>query len=221
VTRRLRVTWPDPEPFAERDGAPVRILAVSDQHEATLDDARNREALGPLDLVIGCGDLPSDYLNFLADAFGVHLVRILGNHDRPVVDEAGGILAPEPIRGRVVEAGPLPIFGLSWPGRPPRRDEGQAWRQVVRTVLLEALRRRPLIVASHIPPRGAGDVATDDYHIGSPAYRWLLDRLRPPLWLHGHTPLAGVREWIVTSGATTIVNVTGAVLVELVPPEAP
>ena len=81
-------------------------------------------------------------------------------------------------------------------------------------VLVEGFRRRPVIVASHIPPRGAGDVATDDYHVGSPAYRWILDRLRPPLWLHGHTPLAGVHDWRVISGSTMIVNVTGAVLVD-------
>ncbi len=218
MTRRLRVTWPDPEPFA-RGGASIRILAVSDEPEAALDHARNREEIGPIDLVVGCGDLPSDYLNFLADAFHVHLVRVLGNHDRPAADQEGGIVAPDPVNGRIVDGGPLPILGLSWPGRPPRRNEFLAWRQALRIVLVEAFRRRPLIVASHIPPRGAGDVATDDYHVGSPAYRWILDRLRPPLWLHGHTPLAGVHDWRVTSGATTIVNVTGAVLVELVPPE--
>jgi len=31
MTRRLSVTWPDPAPFAPRDGRPIRILADSDQ----------------------------------------------------------------------------------------------------------------------------------------------------------------------------------------------
>jgi hypothetical protein len=35
------------------------------------------------------------------------------------------------------------------------------------------------------------------------------------LWLHGHTSLAANPEWRVKWGATTLVNVTGAVLVEL------
>jgi Icc-related predicted phosphoesterase len=217
VTRRLRLTWPDPRPFEARAG-PIRLLAVSDEPDAALEDARNRHEIGRLDLAVGCGDLPSDYLNFLADAFHVPLVRVLGNHDRPAVDETGGIVGPEPVSARVVDAGPVQVLGLSWPGRPPRRDEGLAWRQAVRAVLRQAFRRRPILVASHIPPRGAGDVATDAYHIGSPAYRWLLERLRPPLWLHGHTPLAGVHDWRVRSGATTVVNVTGAVVIELVPP---
>lgn len=218
MTRRLRMTWPDPRPFSARDGRPIRLLAVSDELDSALEHARNRDAIGPLDMVVGCGDLPSDYLNFLADAFQVPLVRVLGNHDRPAADESGGIVGPDPVRGRVVDSGGLPVLGLSWPGRPPRRNEALAWRQAVRTVLVEAFRRRPIIVASHIPPRGAGDVANDAYHVGSPAYRWLLERLRPPLWLHGHTPLAGVHDWRASLAATTIVNVTGAVLVELGPP---
>ena len=49
-------------------------------------------------------------------------------------------------------------------------------------------------------------------------YRWLLERLKPVLWLHGHTPLATTRDWQVQVGRTTIVNVTGAVLIELTPP---
>ena len=220
MTRRLRVEWPDRRPFEARGGSPIRILAVSDEPDPALEPLRNREGLGPLDLVVGCGDLASDYLNFLGDAFHVHVVRVLGNHDRPATDEATGLTAPEPIAGRVVESCPLPILGLSWPGRPPRRSEPEAWRQALRIGLSEALRRRPLIVASHIAPRGAGDLATDIYHVGSPAYRWLLGRLRPPLWLHGHTPLAGVRDWHLSSGPTAVVNVTGAVLVEVVPPGA-
>jgi hypothetical protein len=45
-----------------------------------------------------------------------------------------------------------------------------------------------------------------------------MERIRPPLWLHGHTPLAACRDWIVVRDRTTVVNVTGAVLIELHPP---
>jgi Icc-related predicted phosphoesterase len=74
------------------------------------------------------------------------------------------------------------------------------------------------VVISHVAPEGAGDVSTDVYHRGFGAYRWLLDRLRPPLWLHGHTTTALVPELQVSAGPTTVVNVTGAVVVELLPP---
>jgi hypothetical protein len=75
-----------------------------------------------------------------------------------------------------------------------------------------------MIVLSHVPPLGAGDAPTDPYHRGFKGYRWLLDRLEPTLWLHGHTPLAATAEWKVQVGLTVVVNVTGAVLIDLMPP---
>ncbi len=35
------------------------------------------------------------------------------------------------------------------------------------------------------------------------------------LWLHGHTSLAAAPDWRVEWGATTLVNVSGAVLIEI------
>ena len=55
VTRRMAIVWPDPAPFRDRGGAPIRLLAVSDQLDPTLGDRRNREAIGPIDLIVGCG----------------------------------------------------------------------------------------------------------------------------------------------------------------------
>jgi Icc-related predicted phosphoesterase len=75
-----------------------------------------------------------------------------------------------------------------------------------------------MIVLSHVPPLGAGDIATDAYHRGFRGYRWLLERLEPTLWLHGHTPLAAAHDWKVQVGGTAIVNVTGAVVIDLLPP---
>jgi hypothetical protein len=57
------------------------------------------------------------------------------------------------------------------------------------------------------------------YHRGFPAYRWLLRRLRPVLWLHGHTTTASVQTLETHAGPTTLINVTGAVLIELLPPD--
>jgi Icc-related predicted phosphoesterase len=76
---------------------------------------------------------------------------------------------------------------------------------------------RPWLVVSHAPPRGAGDTPDDPYHVGFGAYRAVLDRIRPPLWLHGHTTRASAPNPIVQRGPTTLVNVTGSVLVELRP----
>ena len=82
MTRRLSVEWPDRRPFATRGGSPIRLLAASDEPDPALDHAINREQLGHIDAIIGCGDLEPDYLGFLGDAFQAPIAYVRGNHDR-------------------------------------------------------------------------------------------------------------------------------------------
>ena len=81
MTDRLTLRWPDPAPFVARGGDPIRVLAVSDEPDATLDSAVTRGRIGTVDLVIGAGDLEPDYLGFVTDAFDAPLRYIRGNHD--------------------------------------------------------------------------------------------------------------------------------------------
>jgi predicted phosphodiesterase len=221
LTRRLEVRWPDPRPFRDRGGRPIRILAASDEPDPALELAANREALGTIDLVIGCGDLAPDRLCFLADAFRAPLVYVRGNHDR------GG---PWPRPRNIPEASvgsderSLPgisMLALPWPTGDRdtnRRDDRDAWLQVVRLAGRRLLRSSgPCLVFSHVPPLNVGDTPTDHYHRGFAAYRFLLDRVAPPLWLHGHTTMAARETWQEQHGPTVLANVTGSILVELLP----
>jgi hypothetical protein len=229
VTRRLSVVWPDPRPFEDRNGAPIRLLAVSDAVDPALEHAVNREALGRIDAIVGCGDLEPSYLGFLADAFGAPVVYVRGNHDRGGHWSETLTHAPHPLpSGRPIEVGGITIVPFEWPGLETdaaMRDELRAWLDVIRAET-RLLRRRlggrsaPVLVVSHAPPRGVGDAAADPYHVGYGAYRWLLERRRPPLWLHGHTNPASVIDWRDALGPSTVANVTGSILVELVPPDA-
>jgi hypothetical protein len=230
VTRRLEVVWPDARPFADRNGAPIRLLAVSDDIDPALDHEVNRTALGRIDGIVGCGDLEPDYLGFLADAFNVQVAFVRGNHDRGGQWQHAVRHAPRPLpSGRLTEIGGLTVAPFEWPGidsgRAALRNETRAWLDVLRASRSLAVRRLrgrsgPVLVLSHAPPRGVGDTTADPYHLGYRAYRWLLDRLRPPLWLHGHVTIASIRDWRDACGPTTVANVTGAVLVELLPPTA-
>ena len=232
MIRRMRLAWPDPGPFRERDGRPIRWLVVSDDEEPTLDYAQNRADLGTLDAIVGAGDLQPDYLGFLADAFRVPLVYVRGNHDRggrwaESVQLSAAQALPS---GSIQELDGLPLLTLEWPGlrhRDRRRHDGTATIDVIRlaiSLLLRRLRGRamPGVVLSHAPPRGVGDGAgiEDPYHEGFSAYRLLLDRFEPPLWLHGHVHPASVESWRIDHGPSQVVNVTGAVLVEIEPPAA-
>jgi calcineurin-like phosphoesterase family protein len=225
MTRRLSLTWPDPAPFSARDQRPIRILAASDEDDPALDFESNRASLGQLDLVAGAGDLSPERLAFLADAFQAPMVFVRGNHDR------GGPwpepeLIPLPASGLDTESLPgIPILALPWPTSdtaPAVRDERAAWWQVLRTLNRRLLLpgARPWLVISHVPPRDVGDTPSDPYHVGFAAYRTVLHRLRPPLWVHGHTTRASSPILQVVHGRTTAVNVTGSVLIELLAPGA-
>jgi hypothetical protein len=222
VTRHLSIEWPDAAPFRDRGGAPIRLLAVSDQIDAALGDDRSRRAIGPIDLIVGCGDLDCEDLSFLADGFNAPLVYVLGNHDTDARWEACRSYCPEAVRSTVAhhEVG-LSMAGLAWPGRRgPRahRSERGAWNQALRLALRRFGRPEPVIVFSHVPPRAAGDIPSTGYHRGFRGYSWLMGRLRPPLWLHGHTPLAATTEWHIQRGSTMVVNVSGAVVIEICAP---
>ena len=81
MIHRHSLVWPDARPFSARDGRPIRILAVSDEVDPALRHPANREAVGPIDAILGCGDLEPSELAFLADAFYAPLAFVRGNHD--------------------------------------------------------------------------------------------------------------------------------------------
>ena len=231
MTARLRVPWPDPRLFERRGGRPYRILALADEIDASLESAETRARLGPLDLIVGCGDLPVDYLRFVTDAFEtVPLAYVRGNHDVGgdwATGDATQVHLPEPLPdGRPWTDGQLTVIGFS--GIP--RQGGGSGLQVgsftrISQVLGAWLRvgwrpmRAPVLLVSHVAPRGIND-GPDPIHRGSRALRWFAGRVQPPLWLHGHTTLLTRRleDRALRRGPTLFYNAAGAVLVELSPP---
>ncbi len=197
---------------------PIRLLAVSDEVERAFDFEVNRKALEPIDAIIGAGDLRPDYLDFLTSGFNAPLLYVRGNHDRGGGWDEQIDRVPDPMDGPLTDLNGLRIAGLSWPcdrRQQAVHDENLAWRQVARSMV--SLRtNRPDIIVSHAPPAGLGDTPDDHYHKGFAAYRWLCDKTKPRLWIHGHTSLAAASGWWLDHGPTKVVNVTGAVLIEVV-----
>jgi uncharacterized protein len=223
VIRHLVVPWPD-RSLADQLGRPFRILAVSDDEDPSLEVAVNRDGIRPVDLVVGCGDLAPGYLGFVADALRAPVAYVRGNHDRGSawVAGAGRSLPPAaPPSGLDGDrAAGLRIVGLGWPGvenEETQPSERGAWWQAVRAAFAQLRRRGPLLVISHVPPQGLGDMPGSNYHRGFAGYRWLVGRLRPALWLHGHVHPAAAEAIVVEAGTTPIINVTGATLIDLDP----
>lgn len=226
MTDRLRVRWPDPEPFAMRNGKPIRILAVSDEPDRSLDSPGTREALGHVDLIVGAGDLQPEYLSFVTDAFHAPLRYVRGNHDvGPAWAHTERALLPQPMPdATVIEDAGLRIVGFS--GSPIYSSRGlevSSFGMWSKSVLasVRGRKRQPLLVVSHAPPRNVND-DTDLAHRGFTAFRWLVRRLQPPLWLHGHTALVrrGIDDRSAVHEGTLFYNCTGATLIELIAPDA-
>lgn len=220
MIRRLTVVRAPAKKTSNNGGLPtVRLLAVSDDIEPSLEIERNRAGLGRIDGILGAGDLKPGYLAFLADAFRVPLLHVLGNHDHGGGWAEGRVHLPDPIDCSWHELAGLGVAGLSWPVDRRERavhDDAAAWRQAA-SCYLRVRKRRPDIIVSHVPPLGLGDTPDDHYHRGFAGYRWLLQKLKPALWIHGHTAPAAVSQWTLTEGPTTVANATGAILIEVVP----
>lgn len=196
----------------------VRMLAVSDELEPQLIDERTVEGQGRVDLVIGCGDLPAEYLDALATAYNAPLVFVRGNHDPPAGQ--GDYLAAAEIDGRVVKEKGLLIAGLEGSIRYSDGPHQYSERQMLAKVRLLRLRlrlRHPDILITHGPPAGVNE-GTDPPHKGLKAIRRAVEWMRPRLLLHGHVHAYGraiARE--AQLGETRVINVVGHRLIELAP----
>jgi len=196
----------------------VRLLAVSDEVESQLLDERTVEAQGRVDLVIGCGDLPADYLDALATLYAAPLVFVRGNHDPP--GRQGDYPQEAEIDGRVVKERGLLIAGLEGSIRYSDGAHQYTERQMMAKAWALRLRlrlRHPDILITHGPPAGVNE-GTDAPHRGLNAVRRAVEWMRPRLLLHGHVHPYGreiIREGQL--GETRVINVVGHRLIELAP----
>ena len=206
----------------------MRVLAVSDEVDEKAYHSSLRDRYGHIDLVLGCGDLPYDYLDYLATQLGAPLFAVHGNHDIPPEQmddpEIGVWWRGIDLHGRVRDIGGLLVGGLGGSGRysngPYQLTEGETWsallRMVPRLIVNRVARGRYLdVLVTHAPPRGIHDLP-DLAHRGFGALRWFLRVFRPRYHLHGHSHVYDRRTTTRTRyHDTTVINVYGAREIEL------
>ncbi|MGA2112448.1 MAG: metallophosphoesterase [Anaerolineales bacterium] len=178
-----------------------RILAVSDEVSDSLYGGPLNQLVGQIDLVLGCGDLPADYLEFLVSMLNVPLYYVFGNHDASGWWRANGTLTLEPqgcfpLEGRTANFRNILLAGLGGSIRyaPVARNQFTQREMWSKTLALaprlwfNRLRygRFLDIFVSHSPPQGIQD-GPDAAHVGFEAFRWLLRWAQPRWHLHGHT----------------------------------
>ena len=59
----------------------MKVLVVSDVEDTLLYDHFRKERVAGVELIISCGDLKQDYLDFLMTMVNVPMIYVRGNHD--------------------------------------------------------------------------------------------------------------------------------------------
>jgi len=178
----------------------MKILAVSDRVLEQLYCSDARSKYPGVDLLIGCGDLPFYYLEFLVSAFDVCLVYVRGNHDRGPQYTIGGRVLEQvqggvDIHGRVVNRDGLLLAGLEGSMRyradaPFMYTESEMRWEVYRLLpqlLYNRLRHGRFldVLVTHSPPFAIHD-RPDVAHTGFKVFNTFMRWFKPRYLLHGH-----------------------------------
>jgi len=186
----------------------VRVLVLADREPRP--SVAALLAAGPIDAIVGLGDLQPAWIEGIADAAQPKL-GVYGNHDDGAYMPALGM---EDLHLRAVELGGLSFAGFEGCVR-YRRDGAHQYTQAEAAALAASLPPADVLVC-HCPPAGINDDPEDPAHVGFDALRAWVDRVRPRYLLHGHTyPPPG--RTVRRHGPTRVVHVAGARMVELEP----
>jgi len=198
----------------------VKILAVSDQVVDRIYGLVSSGHFKDVELIIGCGDLPYEYLEYLVTILNKPLYYVPGNHD-PKFDlqtAASRAQGGSNLDLKIVRHNKFLIGGLGGciryrPDGTNQYTQTEAYLRaysMLPKLFLNTLRygRALDILISHSPPFGIHD-DTDPAHHGLKALNWLLRIARPRYHFHGHTHFfkKNIVNAETTIGITKIINV--------------
>jgi Icc-related predicted phosphoesterase len=208
----------------------LKILAVSDAVVDQLYSAEIAEHFRDIEMILSCGDLPYEYLEFLISMLNVPLYYVPGNHDarynpHDCSEQAQGC---DNLDKRVIRIKGLNLAGLGGsirykPLPPNQYTQAEMYTRLI-SFLPGLLQQRirthdPLdIMIAHSPPFGIHD-DNDPAHVGFLAFRDFIRVFKPRYFLHGHTPVykSNLLPAVTMMGTTTVINVNPFRLLEVEP----
>lgn len=165
----------------------IKILFISDEPVPALWDYFDSSQLEGIDLIISCGDLPPQYLSFLATFFKGPILYIHGNHDECYLETPpDGCIC---IDDRVYKFEGIRIAGLGGSMRYHKGTFQYTEKQMIRRAkkLQRKIRfhRGIDIFISHAPAYGVND-GKDLPHMGFQCFHNLFEKYHPKYFVHGH-----------------------------------
>jgi Icc-related predicted phosphoesterase len=206
------------------------ILSVSDRIERSIYNVNSSRRFPEVDLILGCGDLPYYYLEYMVDTFHAPAFFVHGNHDANIeVSDYGKRTQPHggvDLHRKVVNHQGILLAGFegSIRYRPGDHQYSQLemWLMVLSLVprfFMNLMRygRALDILITHSPPWGIHD-QSDPAHHGFKALRWLIKVFKPAYHFHGHVHVYGhdsKAQNITLVDDTRVINTCGWKTTEL------
>ena len=186
----------------------MKVLAVSDEESGLLWNGGIREAARDVELIISCGDLRREYLEYILTMTNLPLLYVPGNHDSEGPE--GGIC----IDGDVRRICGLAVMGLG--GSMRYRQGRNMYSESEMNMRYQKLRLKVWfcgginILVTHAPARGFGDME-DAAHRGFEVFGKIMRKYRPQFMLHGHVhrSYGRFRREILHPSGTRVINACG------------
>lgn len=206
----------------------MKILAISDMVVERLYSAQVAERFHDVEMILGCGDLPYEYLEFLVTSMNIPLLYVPGNHD-PAYDRKNSATYAEGceyLDRQVRSVKGLNIAGLGGsiryrPEAPNQYTQSEMYTRMT-AFIPKLLWYLPLhgnvldIMIAHSPPRGTHD-DDDPAHVGFSAFKDFIQTFKPRYFLHGHTMVYknNLESPAAKLGTTTVINVYPYRIIEI------
>lgn len=165
----------------------MKILLIADEESSALWDFYDPARTEGVDLIISCGDLKPEYLEFLVTMVNCPLLYVRGNHDGKY--DRHPPTGCVPIDDRIYDFKGLRILGLGGsmryhPGG-GMYTEQEMRRRVSRITPRITFMNGFDILVTHAPAKGYGDLE-DLPHQGFAVFNELLEKWRPRYMCYGH-----------------------------------
>lgn len=185
----------------------MRALVISDKVEPILYSPAINDRVGPVDLIISCGDLPFYYIEYIVSMVNRPAYYVFGNHGREFEYQSGkgdnwnrqtAPLGAVNLHTRTANADGLLLAGLEGSIRYNDSSEAQytdseMWFNILKLAPGLAYNRlrhgRWLdVLVAHSPPFGIHD-KPDRAHTGFRSFLGFMRYFKPRYLLHGHIHL--------------------------------
>ena len=187
----------------------MKILTVSDTECAALWDHYRPERLRDVDLIVSCGDIKREYLEFLVTMTNKPVLFVPGNHDKGYVEHPPE--GCENIDDTVFTYRGIRFLGLGgckfYNDTVYQYTEKQMAKRI-RKLKWKLHRSKGVdVIVTHAAPKGMGD-RQDPAHQGFECFLKLMDRYRPRYLVHGHVHMNYDSDIprVMTYGDTEIIN---------------